>query len=477
MKKIYYLLTIVALSSFGLCVYAMEESIICKKSKSEQDNRASVVTIPTKSLKNICLAKVAQHIKHQVDPMNPFENLAAIKNILESIPDLKEKLLEYLHADTQPVWEKGARVFKEEFDLDEVKRSDFGKTTLAWLDGEQDNHLRYIDTAKSQVSHLQEIPNLTQVVSLRITPDEKYIAAISNVTLFLFDTSGAPCQSIVPGYIFASAVAADGTVVLGTSEGTCHFVKKNDNYLAVSDQSRFFSQPVCALEYSCDGSMLLASDGGNIAISHKAADFKDTHVLTIPEWSSLIAESCVKSLLLSPDSTILVINFTDRCSLAYSFIYDCCVELPDTIIKIDHANRCISTKWTQDLGDDDDSENNRMCQLDYNVVNFIDKSCTCSTYLLPKDSSCLVKYQSDVSVNPLSAVFKQRDEGYPYVLVQKKVNLKELLYLIAINKASYEELQALQSYPILKSFKEKCCGNVVKHFVNYRLEQLKKKGF
>lgn len=483
MKNINFLsLVILSVLSSLYGMEEMEELICTKKIQSDTISSGQVpIKFNPKSCKTICNEKIVQAIKKSVDPKNHLEQLSEIKKQIDFVKGMSnvcliEQLEGLLYENVQPVWQRQRRL--QTINNDKIVLSEklvFDTTTLAWLD---DNNLHYMHTTKPKLAHSYELSDANDDWNwchVQITPDQRYIAATHVTQLFMLDTqTGDENKYLAPGYITALTFASDSLGAFGVHGGACCFIKKNEKDLyTLTAACDYFSKPIRAVEFSSDSSLLVVSDGKNIGYSSNADNYTKLHVLTIPKLSEATTDRSIGALRLSPDASLLAINFQETYqTLIYSFVHNSSLWLPNRVIKIDHANRCIGATWTYKEEDEEDPEA-RCCHLDYCILDCIDNSYTGPSYCLPKDCCCSVAYQKSATINPLSVVLRQKgDDDRVELLVQKKVNLKKLLYLIAINKASIEELKELSQQPILKSFKEKYCGNVVKHFINYRLRQL-----
>ncbi len=486
--------------SLNISTYAMERQSNPPKRNKDETKPPSFAHLSPKSLVDTCLKTYSDAIKQCIDPKAPFENIEVIKQAIAVIQilnndSLTEKLLNHLHENTQPIWRKYIRLHSNILSFvvadDPVTLPFLEQTTVSWLECEQNDFFHYSNISKPKLTHSYELPEgYDDNRGLIITPDQRYTAIAHLNELFLFDMINEN-QTIyyAPKPIESLAFSPDGTGFLGLRDGSCSFVKKDTNDMYVIENlNHFFSEPIRALELSSDGSVLVLSDGKSIAICYQKDSYAVKHTLTFPHLLEYTqgAQGCsIKGLKLSPDSSLLAINLkqTNR-SLIYDFVHNSSIILSQPVIKIDHANRCICTRFAIYQGDNEDDEDDKYqsCLLDYVVPNCSDKSYLSSSYVLPKDSMCLVSYQKSATVNPLSIVIQKRGNAEPYLLLQKRVNLKKLLYLIALNKASKEELQALKEMqtanqsPFLKLFKKPQCDNVVKQYINHRLKQFEQKG-
>lgn len=456
-----------------LCVtsmmYSMEEKFVHedKKNKTEASDLSHIV-IPhdPKSLKDLCLPKVAQIIKQDVNPRDPFANLADIKQRIAMLPkDLEEGLMDYLGEDTQPIW--------EEHEISETFRGlALNGTTLAWL---EKNFLYYMRAGKPGLVCRKRLPPSRMFnLGCFISQDQRYIALPMINALFLFDIQegGEKVFPVLEG-ITAFTFSSDGIGIIGARNGSCYFMTKdNEDLYTISSKTDFFSKPVCALTCSANGSALLASDGCRIIVSSKSDGYKEGRDLKLAQ---LPEDFSIESFHISPDLSLLGINFMmsdgddwDGIRL-YNFKNNSYMDL-DPIINIDYANRCVSASYAED----DYCQLDYTTLVDYTTLDFPTQEAKTVTYCLPRGYSGCCAYQSGVALNPLLAFVQEIKGRKPALLVQKKCELKELVYLTAIEKASPIELEELSKSPILKSFEEKDCSNVVECLIKRRIQKSKK---
>ncbi len=448
MKKTIIILLAVLLN---ISTYAMEQSDHPKKSKVEKDPAMPIQN--PKSLVDICLRTYSGAIKQSIDPKTPFKNADAIKQKIIAVKNLNndalmQKLSTYLHENTQPIW-RSIMQLGTDGDEDMGSLSEqmvFSNNTIAWG---YNGSITYLNIKNSRLTHSYKLPDEFEACQcIGLTPNERYITTTNKCNLFLYDTqTGSHSVYSAPNFITAFTFSSDGIAFLGLYDGSCCCVKKDKaNKLTLVDQISYFSQPIRIVKFGPDGSTLFISDGKTIALSHKTDNYKIITPLKIPKLKGHIEGSSIKNIVIAPDSSFLVINFYKfSSSLVYNFTHKRSMKLPERIITIDHINRCISANFTYKDGDEND-DGGRACQLDYDMpTNWVKSGdYSNSTYLLPKDCVCSVVYQNNRTGSPKSAVIRQKDDEPAHLLVQKNVNLKELIYLIALDEASYEELQALK---------------------------------
>lgn len=458
---------------------------IIKKQKTKKSRFFDLFESPVKRLDTLCIEAVSKELKKYVEEFGYSQCLTTVKQIIKSMkytPKLQELLLNYLDKDTQPIWKQIAQINGH------LESCIYNGNLIAWLDK---YHILYANTKIPGLIYKKrfDTKRSKSLRELAISPNQNWLAIIAsdNIThkdeLNFFNIihdaiTTIPTNELITSFTFSP----DGTAIVGTQQGNLMFFNTNEkNEYTLKNSYQAHTSPITQLLVASNGKYFISVDAEKNIKLWNTKD-KNNHIpILLPKELSI-----GHSIFISCNSQYIAIKLNID---YYDFVSDeqvmqdvLIVNTTTGKIKKIILNETDIIRFIDSNGNIiidsriDDSNQDGPIRL-----KFLKVSHDTQEYKYSKIFNVPAGYifENNTQNNPNFVSCLTLVEGFgkscsSRIFSSEQLSLKQLLFKIAACSPSQSKLNNLLQDPLLRTFKRKHCSNLMKNFIETKLEQLEK---